>query len=136
ISRDTVDAVAEAEQRELERRERAYRGERTPAELFGRTVILVDDGLATGASMRAALESLRSHHRPARIVVAAPVAAREACRDFEDLADAVVCAQTPDPFHAVGCWYDDFSQTSDLEVRELLALASDERRSAQGAAPP
>lgn len=136
ISPSAIDAAAEAEQWELERREALYRGGRTPATLFGRTVILVDDGLATGASMRAAIEGVRDH-RPARIVVAAPVASADTCRELQALADDVVCAATPEPFQAVGLWYDDFSQTPDLEVRELLALAADERRapSHEGAGP-
>jgi putative phosphoribosyl transferase len=117
-------AVA-AEIRELERRTAAYDGEREPPELAGKTVILVDDGLATGASMRAAAAAV---HRlsPARVVVAVPVASAETCKQFEEVADEVVCGATPRPFRAVGLWYEDFSQTTDEEVRELLARAAGE----------
>ena len=131
VSPDVIDSVAALEQRELQRRETAYRSGRRPAHLRGRTIILVDDGLATGASMRAAALGLQAHG-PARIVVAVPVAALESCRELQALADDVVCAATPQPFHAVGLWYDEFGQTSDEEVRELLSLAADER--AQGSA--
>ncbi len=123
-----IDRVAAVELAELERREREYRDGRPPPEVAGRTVILVDDGLATGASMRAAVVALRQRH-PARIVVAVPIASPATCREFRDLVDQVVCARTPEPFHAVGHWYEDFSQTSDDEVRELLALAARERPS-------
>ncbi len=118
-----IDRVAAVERAELERREREYRDGRPPPEVAGRTVILVDDGLATGASMRAAVVALRRRD-PARIVVAVPIASPATCREFRDLVDQVVCAQTPEPFHAVGHWYVDFSQTNDDEVRELLALAA------------
>lgn len=117
-----IDAVAEKEQRELERRERAYRGDRPKPEVRGKTVILVDDGLATGASMRAAVEALRAQD-PAGIVVAVPTAAPETCEAFEDTVEEVVCAETPQPFFGVGFWYQDFSQTTDEEVRTLLARA-------------
>ena len=123
LSPAEIDAVAAQEQRELERRERQYRDDRPPPDLRGRTVILVDDGLATGATMRAAVAALR-RQGPARIVVAVPVGAAETCRDFGAEADEVVCARMPQPFYAVGLWYGDFSQTSDEEVRELLALAA------------
>jgi putative phosphoribosyl transferase len=113
-----------AELRELERRERAYRDGRDLPELAGKTVILVDDGLATGSTMRAAALAVREHH-PARIVVAVPVAAAETCDELRDEVDEIICAVTPRPFHAVGLWYDDFSQTSDEEVRELLAQAAE-----------
>lgn len=117
-----IDAAAEKEQRELERRERAYRGDRPKPEVRGKTVILVDDGLATGASMRAAVEALRAQD-PAGIVVAVPTAAPETCEAFEDTVEEVVCAETPQPFFGVGFWYQDFSQTTDEEVRTLLARA-------------
>ena len=113
-----------AEARELERRERVYRDGRAPPQLEGRTVILVDDGLATGATMRAAALAVREH-RPARIVIAVPVAAAETCRELRGDADELVCAATPSPFGAVGLWYENFSQTSDEEVRELLARAAE-----------
>ncbi len=111
--------VAARERRELARRERAYRGERPFPSLNGQTVILVDDGLATGATMRAAVTALR-HQTPRRIVVAVPVASRSACAELGALADDLVCLETPEPFGAVGAWYEDFSQVSDEEVRDLL----------------
>lgn len=130
---DTViDSVAREEQSELERRERAYRGARPPVALEGRTVILVDDGLATGSTMRAAVLAVR-RLLPAEIVVAVPVGARETCLALSELADEVVCAETPEPFTAVGLWYQDFDQTTDEEVRRLLSAspaAADARQSA------
>jgi len=126
---DLIDAVAAREQQELARRERLYRGDRPPLDVRGRTVILVDDGLATGATMHAAIEALRAQ-QPARIVVAVPTAAPETCEALRAKADEVVCAITPEPFYAVGLWYDDFSQTSDDEVRQLLARSAEERRAA------
>lgn len=117
-----VDAVAERELEELARRERAYPGDRGPLDLRGATAILVDDGLATGATMRAAARSLRRQH-PAKIVIAVPVAAASVCEDFRREVDEVVCAMTPEPFYAVGIWYEDFSQTADEEVCHLLSLA-------------
>ncbi len=120
ITAEQVEEVARQEGKVLADRERDYRGDRPPAEISGRTVILVDDGLATGASMRAAVAAVRNQG-PERIVVAVPVAARETCAALDAEADEVVCALTPDPFYAVGLWYDDFSQTSDEEVRGLLA---------------
>jgi predicted phosphoribosyltransferase len=125
---ETVDAVAMQERRELDRRERAYRGAHAPPSVRGRTVILVDDGLATGASMHAAVAALRAQE-PARIVVAVPVGAPSTCEDLRRLADDVVCAETPEPFAAVGQWYDDFSQTSDEEVRQLLEASRSPARS-------
>ncbi|HYR95264.1 MAG TPA: phosphoribosyltransferase, partial [Candidatus Binatus sp.] len=107
-----IDAVAAQEQQELARRERLYRGGRPSPDVRGRTVILVDDGLATGATMHAAIEALRQQ-RPARIVVAVPTASPETCEALRREVDEVVCAITPKPFHAVGLWYDDFSQTTD-----------------------
>ena len=117
-----IDAVASREQEELQRRERLYRGDRPPPALQGRVVILVDDGLATGSTMRAAAVALRKMH-PNKIVVAVPVAAAETCDEFRNEVDEAVCARTPEPFMAVGFWYQDFSQTSDEEVRELLEQA-------------
>jgi putative phosphoribosyl transferase len=114
-----IDAVTTVEQRELERRERIYRDNRPLPSLHDRTVILVDDGLATGATMRVAVLALRQES-PASIVVAVPVAAAETCDEFRAIVDDVVCAETPTPFYAVGLWYEDFSQTTDEEVHELL----------------
>jgi putative phosphoribosyl transferase len=119
IPLSVIDQVARAEQAELERRERAYRDGRPPIPLEGRTVVLIDDGLATGSTMKAAVQAVRAH-KPARIVVAVPVGSPETCAEFADLADEIVCARTPEPFSAVGVWYRDFSQTSDAEVRALL----------------
>jgi predicted phosphoribosyltransferase len=117
-----IAAVAAREQQELARRERLYRGDRPPPEVRGRTVILVDDGLATGATMYAAVKALRQQ-LPARIVVAVPIAAPEACAELSEEVDEIVCAVTPEAFYAVGLWYADFSQTTDEEVRDLLAQA-------------
>jgi erythromycin esterase-like protein/predicted phosphoribosyltransferase len=125
IPKTVIDAVAAAEQRELVRRERLYRGSRPLPDVQGRIVILVDDGLATGSTMRAAAEALRLEGA-ARIVAAVPVAARSICEAFQDVVDEVSCGITPEPFHAVGLWYEDFSQTTDEEVQTLLVKA-DER---------
>ncbi|HEV3166945.1 MAG TPA: phosphoribosyltransferase [Isosphaeraceae bacterium] len=119
ISPQVIDAVTGDEKRELARRERSYRGDRPPPDVQDRTVILVDDGLATGTTMRAAIAALR-RRQPAEIIVAVPVAASSTCEELRTEADHVVCLRTPEPFHAVGLWYADFSQTSDEEVRELL----------------
>lgn len=119
VPAEVIETVAAAEQQELERRERLYRGDRPPLDVAGKTVILVDDGLATGASMRAAVAALRQVG-PAHVVVAVPVGSVETCAEMRDVADDVVCAYTPQPFRAVGLWYEDFSQTTDQEVRELL----------------
>jgi putative phosphoribosyl transferase len=116
-------AVAITEERELERRERRYRDGRSAPDVTDKTVILVDDGLATGATMAAAATALRAQ-RPARLVVAVPVAAAETCEAFRQLVDEIVCAATPEPFHAVGLWYEDFSATGDEEVQALLARAA------------
>ena len=118
-----IDPVAERERGEVERRERAYRGARPPPEVRGKTVVVVDDGIATGSTVRAAVAALRRLH-PARIVVATPVAPPSTCRDLRAEADEVVCVATPDPLWAVGTWYRSFPQTSDAEVRELLARAA------------
>lgn len=125
IGEATVEAVTRSEQLELERRVREYRGDRPLPELHGRTALLVDDGLATGATMLAAVKALRLQ-QPSRIVVAVPTAAAETCAQMRSEADEVVCATTPRPFRGVGQWYLDFSQTSDNEVRELLARSRDE----------
>jgi putative phosphoribosyl transferase len=115
-----IDAIAAREMKELDRRERAYRGDRPEPDVRGKTVILIDDGLATGSTMRAAVEALR-HQNPARIVVAVPVSAPQTCDEYRMGADEIVCARTPEPFYGVGMWYYDFSQTTDEEVREFLA---------------
>ena len=114
-----VDRVAAAELNELHRREQDYRGERLAPDVRGKTVILVDDGLATGSSMRAAAAALRQQ-TPLRLIVAVPVAAAETCDALAEEVDEIICAITPEPFFAVGLWYQDFSQTSDEEVRALL----------------
>lgn len=123
IPEDIIEAVATEEEQELERRERDYREGRPPLNVQGRTVILVDDGLATGSSMRVAVLALRKK-RPAQIVVAVPVGAPAACAEFESEVDETICAITPEPFQSVGQWYRDFSQTSDEEVRDLLRRAA------------
>jgi putative phosphoribosyl transferase len=115
-------AIAD-ELRELERREAAYRGDREPPQLEGKTVILVDDGLATGATMRVAALAVRAQN-PARVIVAVPVAPAATCETLRGDVDEVICALTPEPFYAVGIWYDDFSPTSDDEVRERLVHAT------------
>jgi len=120
---ELVESVTARETAELERREQAYRDGRPPPELRGRVVILVDDGLATGATMRAAVVALRQLGA-ARIVVAVPVGAADTCRELEEEVDEIVCAMAPEWFQAVGQFYEDFSQTSDDEVRELLARAA------------
>jgi predicted phosphoribosyltransferase len=125
IDESQLQRAVAAEARELERRAAAYNGNRNPPQLEGKTVILVDDGLATGSTMRAAALTVRQLN-PARIVVAVPVASAETCQEFEDVVDEILCEVTPQPFRAVGLWYDDFSQTSDDEVRELLARAAGE----------
>lgn len=117
IGTDVIEAVTREEQRELERREIAYRGDRPPTETAGRRVVVVDDGLATGATMRAAVAALRQHAARA-LVVAVPTGAATTCAEFD--ADLVVCLESPEPYHAVGFSYADFSETSDDEVRRLL----------------
>ena len=119
IPRRVIDAVAVNEMRELKRRELQYRGSRPEPYVTGKTVILIDDGLATGSTIRAAAQALREQ-MPARIVVAVPVSAPQTCDEYLIGVDEIVCAETPEPFRGVGQWYDDFSQTTDEEVRELL----------------
>lgn len=122
LSEQTIEHIAQEEQRELVRRERLYRDNRPLPELHHRTVILVDDGLATGASMRAAARAVRQQG-PARLVVAVPVAAPSVCEEFQAEVDEVICAFTPEPFYGVGQWYYNFAQISDQEVHTLLEQA-------------
>ena len=127
-----LDAIVQREQAEVVRRERAYRANRPPITVAGQVVIVVDDGLATGSTMRAAVLALRQQ-RPAGIVVAVPVGSQEACDALNDVADQVICPLTPERFSAVGLWYEDFSETTDEEVRSLLrkpTTAGPEMRSA------
>lgn len=123
ISEAVIDVIAQRELQELERRERAYREDRPPLEVEDRTIILIDDGLATGASMRAAVAGVHSHH-PAQITVAVPTAALETCEALKPEVDQMICATTPEPFYGVSRWYKDFSQTTDEEVRTLLQAAN------------
>lgn len=117
-----IDRVAQQEREELLRREKEYRGNRAPLSVKGKTAILVDDGLATGASMRVAVRALKKYE-PSAIVVAVPVASSDACDYFKELVDDVVCGIKPQPLFAIGYWYRDFSQTTDQEVRELIVKA-------------
>jgi putative phosphoribosyl transferase len=120
ISRNAIEAVSASELVELERREKSYRGSKPPLDVRGKTVIVVDDGLATGSTMRAAVRALRQENA-GTIIVAVPVAARETCQDFFREVDDIICLRTPHPFDAVGLWYADFTQTTDDEVHALLA---------------
>jgi len=129
IPQRVIDSVAAKEAQELARRDRLYRGTRPPPDVKGNTVILVDDGLATGSSMRAAVAALREQ-APKRIVVAVPVAAAQTVREFSGEVDELVCCYTPEPFFSVGFWYEDFSQASDHEIRELLDHAARDPASA------
>jgi putative phosphoribosyl transferase len=121
IDAEVIESTTEMETRELERREVLYRGSRPPLGLSGKVLILVDDGLATGSTMRAAIEAARLH-QPARVVVAVPVAAPSTCRSLRAVADEVVCATTPKNLYAVGQWYEDFTQTSDESITDLLGI--------------
>jgi predicted phosphoribosyltransferase len=129
VTRSHLDAIVRTERIELQRRERAYRGDRGPLNVRGRTVIVVDDGLATGASMRAAVAALRSL-QPTKIVVAVPVAPVETAEEFVYIADDFVCIETPRDFHSVGWWYRNFDQTQDDEVRYLVDAAQGAKSSA------
>jgi len=119
LSDEIIEHIVAREQRELERRERTYRGQRPVLDVRDRIIIIVDDGLATGSSMRAAIAALRQK-RPAKLIVAVPVGARITCSELEALADEVICLETPENFSAVGLWYRDFSQITDEEVIDLL----------------
>ena len=121
-----LDAVARSEAEELDRRMRVYRGVRPLPQLAGRVVVLVDDGIATGSTMRVAIAAVRCQH-PAEVVVAVPVSAADTCEDLRHEVERMVCLSTPQTFKAVGDWYDDFSQTSDEQVRALLAAAGNEQ---------
>ena len=127
-AQEVIEAVTAREMTELERREQLYRGARPAPELRDRIAILIDDGLATGATMRAAVKALRQRGA-AKIVVAVPVGPPDTCRELEGEADEVICADAPEYFHAVGQYYEDFAQTSDEEVRDLLARAAENRAS-------
>ncbi|MBD1916914.1 MULTISPECIES: phosphoribosyltransferase [Cyanophyceae] len=122
ISPEAIDVVVQHEQEELRRREKAYRDNLAPLDLRDRTVILVDDGLATGATIQVAIEAVKQQ-RPKQLIVAVPVADREACNWVGTVVDRIICAETPQPFYAVGLWYEEFAQTSDDEVRSLLHQA-------------
>lgn len=122
ITMRQIDAATRREEAELERRERRFRGDRQPLELAGKTVIVVDDGLATGSTMSAAIAVIRRHD-PARVVLAVPVAPADTCEHFVRIVDELVCLEMPEPFDAVGCWYDDFTQVEDEEVVRLLRSA-------------
>jgi putative phosphoribosyl transferase len=130
IPEPVIAEVIGREEQELARRERLFRGGRAPLRIVGKTVILVDDGLATGSTMRAALKALRQQ-APARIVAGVPVGAPETCEEFQGEADEMICVRTPEPFFAVGQFYEDFSQTSDEEVREMMERAAREREEPQ-----
>jgi len=119
IPEAAIDRVAREEEQELQRRERAYRDDLPAPDLANRTVILIDDGLATGSTMRAAAQAVRARH-PSRVVIAVPVGAPQTCSELAALADEVICARMPEPFSAVGQWYLNFNQTDDEEVRDLL----------------
>jgi len=125
VPEEVINFVVKRETQELQRRERLYRGDQPSPDVRDRTVILIDDGLATGASMRAAVAGLRAQHL-AQIVIAVPTAAPEACDAFQGEVDEVICAITPELFYGVGRWYEDFSQVSDEEVRVLLEQANRE----------
>ncbi len=130
IPEHIIDSIAAEELKELKRRELAYRGNRPEPDVKGKTVILIDDGLATGSTIRAAAQALRQQ-QPARTIVAVPVSAPETCDEYRIGVDEIICAVTPEPFFGVGMWYLDFSQTTDEEVRDLLARARGEKREKQ-----
>jgi predicted phosphoribosyltransferase len=135
IPEAAIDAVEAMERNELARRERLYRGSQMPIDVGGRTVILVDDGLATGATMRAAAQALRQM-KPARLIAAVPVGSTSVCESLLDTVDEAVCGEVPDPFYAVGVWYDDFGPTSDAEVQEALRHAAERQPATQAKKQP
>lgn len=122
LDNESINLVLRSEQKELERREHFYRGDRPPHDLQGKTIILVDDGMATGSTMRAAIKALHQY-KPASIIIAVPVAAADTCDEMESLVDEIICPLKPVNFYAVGLWYEDFPQTSDNEVINLLAAS-------------
>ena len=124
VSQEQVDRITEEQRREVREREKRFRGDVEAPEVRGRTALVIDDGIATGSTMRASVEALRELG-PDRIVVAVPVASYSACEDMEEVADDVVCLETPSPFHAVGAWYENFNQITDAEVKQLLERARD-----------
>jgi putative phosphoribosyl transferase len=126
IPEEVINQVAAQERHEVERRERLYRGDRPACEVHGRVIILVDDGIATGATMRAAVAAVRKQ-QPTRLIIAVPVAASATCEEFETQVDELVCVSKPEAFFAVGLWYRHFAQTTDEEVRDLLVQAARER---------
>lgn len=128
ISQDAIDAVAEEEREELERREQMYRDGKDGLNLRNKTVVLVDDGLATGATMRAAILGVKAQH-PKELIVAVPVAAPSTCENLEPLVDQIICVETPEDFRGVGAWYHEFGQTTDAEVQAALAQAAAELES-------
>jgi predicted phosphoribosyltransferase len=130
VPAEMIEEAAERERLEIERREKVYHVNRPKLVLRGKTVIVVDDGLATGSTMEAAVKALREHH-PAKVIVASPVGAADSCRRLRAVADEAICLQTPEPFNAVGQWYQVFDQTTDAEVVELLRRAND-----RSASPP
>lgn len=130
ISEETIESVTMQQVQEVKRREQMYRDNRPALDVKDLTVILVDDGLATGATMRAAVAALR-RQKPVSIIVAVPAAAPEACEELKDEADEIVCAITPEPFFSVGSWYEDFSQTTDEEVRRFLKTAQEGRKESE-----
>ncbi|MDB6067689.1 MAG: putative phosphoribosyltransferase [Pedosphaera sp.] len=130
IPGNMIDAIVQEKERELGQQEKIFRGERPSVDIKGRTVILVDDGLATGASMRAAVKAVKSKG-PKSVIVAVPIGSSDSCQQLQTEVDEVFCAMTPDPFYAVGAWYSDFMQITDEEVRELLDHAAHERRARQ-----
>lgn len=119
ISEAVIEQTASEEQQELDRRKQRYRGKKLPLEIAGRIVVIVDDGLATGASMKAAIQAIRKQH-PQKILVAVPVGAKDTCKELKQLADEVICLITPEPFYAVGLWYENFPQLTDADVITLL----------------